>query len=367
MAVKRKVVSTRVLQTGMRLDQEIKDGTGRILIERGVLLDDFQIEYLKTRGVTAVYVAEGMPDEDELDLQIPQYTRDIIEKHKVPDRPKVKLSEEVRKQLGDGVQKLFADPAAEDFTENSVGMAEQLMDNILSDDAVAIDLGMLKVSDDYTFRHSVDVSAMAVIIAKSMGLGRDELRELAIAGLLHDVGKAKIPAEILNKPGKLTDEEFGYMKQHSLFGFKILKEKGAYSDAILKGVLQHHEKLNGRGYPMGVEGKDIHIFAKILSVADVFDALVNKRVYKQPFPKGEAMEMVMSMSQELDVEIMRHFLRSVILYPVDTIVPLSTGEMAKVIQNVPEYPMRPIVVGLNHGEIYNLSEDVSKTNVIIMQ
>lgn len=367
MAIKRKLISTRVLKSGMRIDQEIKDGTGRVLIEKGVLLDDFQIEYLKTRGVASIYVAEGMPDPDELELQIPQYTRDLIEKNKVPDRPKVKLSEGVRKQLGEGVQKLFSDPASEDFTENSVNMAEQLMDNILMDDAVAIDLGMLRVSDDYTFRHSVDVSAMSVIIGKSMGLSRDELRELAISGLLHDVGKAKIPAEILNKPGRLEENEFAYMKQHSLFGFQILKEKGTYSDAILKGVLQHHEKLNGKGYPMGVSDSQIHQFARIISVADVFDALVNKRVYKQPFPKGEALEMVISMSLELDIEVMRHFLHSVILYPVDTIVPLSTGEMAKVIQNNPDYPMRPVVVGLNHGQIYNLSEDVDKANVIILQ
>lgn len=367
MAVKRKLISTRILKNGMRIDQDIKDGTGRTLIEKGVLLDDFQIEYLKTRGVSAIYVAEGMPDPEEVELQIPQYTRDLIEKSKVPDRPKVQLSEGVRKQLGEGVQKLFADPNAENFTENSVNMAEQLMDNILSDDAVAIDLGMLRVSDDYTFRHSVDVSAMSVIIAKDMGMSRDELRELAIAGLLHDVGKAKIPAEILNKPGKLTDGEFGFMKQHSLFGFQILKEKKQYSDGILKGVLQHHEKLNSKGYPMGVSGEQIHQYAKIIAVADVFDALVNKRVYKQPFPKGEALEMVISMSQELDIDIMKHFLRSVILYPVDTIVPLSTGELAKVVQNVPEYPMRPIVVGLDHGQVYNLSEDVSKANVIILQ
>lgn len=367
MAVKRKLVPTRILKTGMRIDQEIKDGTGRTLIEKGVLLDDFQIEYLKTRGVNGVYVAEGLPDADELELQLPQYTKDLIEKHKVPDRPKVQLSESVRKQLGEGVQKLFADPLAENFTENAVGMAEQLMDNILTDDAVAIDLGMLKVSDDYTFRHSVDVSAMAVIIAKSMGLSKDELREVAIAGLLHDVGKAKIPAEILNKPGKLSEEEFGFMKQHSLFGYKLLKEKGKYSESILLGILQHHEKLNGKGYPMGVPGAQIHKYARIIAVADVFDALVNKRVYKEPFPKGQALEMVISMTQELDIDIMMHFLRSVILYPVDSIVPLSNGEMAKVVENIPNYPMRPIVVGLDHGQLYNLSEDISMANVIIVQ
>ena len=366
MAVKRKLIPTRVLTSGMRIDQEIKDGTGRVLIERGVLLDDFQIEYLKTKGVSGIYIAEGLPDEEELMSHLPQYTIDLIEAKKVPDRPKVQLSESVRKQLGVGVQKLFDNPSDEGFAESSVNMAEELMSNILKDDAVAIDLGMLKVSDDYTFRHSVDVSAMAIIIGRDCGFSTEELRELAIAGLLHDVGKAKIPAEILNKPGKLEEQEFAFMRQHSLFGFQILKEKGLYSDGILKGVLQHHEKLNGKGYPMGVNGAQIHKYARTIAVADVFDALVNKRVYKQPFPKGEAMEMVLSMTPELDIDIMKHFLRSVILYPVDSIIMLSTGEPAKVVENIPEYPMRPICVGLEKGKLYNLAEDISLANVIVL-
>lgn len=366
MAIKRKLVSTRVLSSGMRIDQNIKDGTGRVLIEKGVLLDDFQIEYLKTKGIGSIYISEGEIDPDEIELQIPQYTKDLIEKNKKPDRPKVILSDSVRKQVGEGVQKLFEDPNAGGFVESTVNIAGQLMDSVLKDDAVAIDLGMLRVSDDYTFRHSVDVSAMSIIIGKACGLTQPELEEIAIAGLLHDVGKAKIPAEILNKPGRLDEQEFEYMKQHSLFGFQILKEKGLYSDSIMRGVLQHHEKLNGKGYPLNARGDSIHKYARIIAVSDVFDALVNKRVYKNPFPKGEACEMVMSMSRELDLDVMEHFLHSVILYPVDSIVMLSTGEMAKVIENVPNYPMRPKVVGLDHGEIYDLSNDVRMTNVIIL-
>lgn len=366
MAVKRKLISTRILSTGMRIDQEIKDGMGRVLIEKGVMLDDFQIEFLKTRGISSIFIAEGMPDEDELQLQIPQYTRDLIAKNTVPDPPKVVLSESVKKQVGEGVQKLFDDPAAENFSESSVNIAGQLMDSVLKDDAVAIDLGMLRVSDDYTFRHSVDVSAMSIIIGKACNLEKEELREIAIAGLLHDVGKAKIPAEILNKPGKLEEKEFEYMKQHSIFGYQILKEKQFYSDNIMKAVLQHHEKLNGKGYPLNSSGDQICKYARIIAISDVFDALVNKRVYKQPFPKGEALEMIMSMTQELDIDIMGRFLESIILYPVGSTVLLSTGEYAKVIENVPKYPMRPTVIGLQKGAIYKLSTDVAYANVIIL-
>lgn len=115
MAVKRKLVSTRTLKEGMRIDQSVVDGTGRALIEKGAFLDDFQIEYLRTKGISSIYIAEGEADPDELELQIPQFTRDLIEKSKVPDKPKAKLSESVRKQVCEGVQNLFANPNSENF------------------------------------------------------------------------------------------------------------------------------------------------------------------------------------------------------------------------------------------------------------
>lgn len=366
MAVKRKLVSTRLLQEGMRIDQAIVDGTGRSLIEKGATLDDFQIEYLRTKGIGSIYIAEGEPDPDELDLQIPQYTRELIEKSRVPDRPKVQLSESVKKQIGAGVQQLFANPNSENFADSSVNMANELTSSILKDDAVAIDLGMLKVSDEYTFKHSVDVAAVSVVIGKAMGLPEDELRELGIAGLLHDVGKAKIPNEVLNKPGKLTDEEFALMKQHTLFGFQILKEKNKFSDGIMKGVLQHHEKLNGRGYPLGADDSNIHKYARIISVADIFDALNTKRPYKDPFPKAQTIEMIMAMTPELDIEMINAFLKTVILYPVDSYVTLSSGELAKVVENNPNYPLRPKVIGLKSGKLMDLSTDFTMANQIIL-
>lgn len=366
LAVKRKLMSTRLLHEGMKIDQSIIDGTGRALIEKGALLDDFQIEYLRTKGISCIYIAEGEVDPDELELQIPQYTRDLIEKSKVPDKPKAKLSESVKKQVCVGVQNLFANPSSENFTESSINVANQLMASVLADDAVAVDLGMLKVSDEYTFKHSVDVAAMSLVIGKNAGLSEAELKELSIAGLLHDVGKAKIPAEVLNKPGKLSDDEFALMKQHTLFGFQILKEKNSFSEGIMFGVLQHHEKMNGRGYPQRVDASKIHKYARIISVADVFDALVTQRPYKDPFTMYSATEMMMSMSEELDIDMMRVFLHTVILYPVDSIVTLCTGELAKVVENTPDYPLRPKVVGLKSGKLYDLAGDINCANLIIV-
>ncbi|MBO4980733.1 MAG: HD-GYP domain-containing protein [Lachnospiraceae bacterium] len=352
----------------MKIDQAIVDGTGRALIAKGAFLDDFQIEYLQDKGVNGVYIQEGEADPEDLEekIQIPQYTKEVIAKNRVEDRAKVKLSESVRKRVGEGIQYLYNNTEDSGFEESTRNIANELMNAIFENDAVAVDIGMLKVSDEYTFKHSVDVATMAMVIGKKCGLNEGELRELGIAGLLHDVGKSKIPNEVLNKPGKLTDEEFALMKQHSLFGFQILKEKHTFSDAIMRGVLQHHEKINGKGYPLGVGEEKIHRFAKIISVADVYDALVTERPYKSAFSKRDAVEMIMAMTMELDLDVMKSFLESVILYPVDSIVELSNGERAKVVENSTQYVLRPKVVGIRSGKVYDLAGDLSCASIIIL-
>ena len=365
MAVKRKFISTRLLKEGMKIDQSIVDSTGRSLIEKGAYLDDFHIEYLQEKGVNGVYIQEGEPDPDELEMQIPQFTKEVIEKSRVEDRAKVKLTESVRKRVSEGIQFLYSHTDDENFSEATNNVANELMKTIVDNDAVAVDISMLKVSDEYTFKHSVDVATMAMIVGKKHGLSDHAIHELGISGLLHDVGKSKIPNEVLNKAAKLTDEEFALMKQHTLFGFDILKKRNEFSEGIMLGVLQHHEKINGRGYPVGSPADKIHPYAKIISVADIYDALVTERPYKKGFPKGVAIEMIMSMTGELDFDAMKSFLSSVIVYSVDSIIQLSNGENAKVVENNPENCLRPKVVGLKTGKLYDLANDINCASLII--
>ncbi len=365
MAVKRKFVSTRTLESGMRIDQAIIDSSGRELIAKGAYLDDFQIEYLR-KNIGGIYVSEGEPDNlEEIEAALPAFTRELIRKSRVEDRAKVQFNTEVVKRVGEGIQYLFNNAHADGFADAATNIAGELVDTITKSNAVAVDLNLIKCSDEYTFKHSVDVATMAMIIGQNYGLSKEELRELATAGLLHDLGKSQIPLEVLNKPGRLTDEEFALMKQHSLFGFKILKERGTFSDGILKGVLQHHEKMNGRGYPLGSPAEQIHKYARIIAVADVYDALVTERPYKSAFPKCEALEMIMSMTGELEMDALRSFLRSVILYSVDSLVTLSNGEPAKVVENT-ENAMRPKVIGLRSGKMYDLLNDVNCASLVIV-
>ena len=364
-----KYVRTRSLQKGMIIDQSIVDRAGRILIARRTPLDEYHIASIKKMGIPGIYVREGEEDElpvdDEKKVIIPESVQKEIEKHTVSDRAKVQLSESVKARVAEGIQYLYNDTESEGFTSTSRTIAEDLMKAISDNDAIAVDISALKISDEYTFKHSVDVATMAMIVAKKHGLNDKEVYDIGISGLLHDVGKSKIPNEILNKAGKLTDDEFAMMKQHSLFGYSILKNKEDLSIPIKLGVLQHHEKMNGRGYPMSVDADKINLFARIISVADIYDALVTERPYKKPFSPRDAVEMIMSMTEELDINVMRSFLESVILYPVGTDVELSTGERARVVENNPKYVLRPKVIGLKSGKSYDLS-DISNASIVIL-
>lgn len=368
--VRRYFVATRLLKKGMRIDQSIIDGTGRILIARGTFLDDYLIQALGKLGISGVYIREG--EEDPVttptmdDEKIAPETAQKIEKLKVADRTKVQLNESVRARVAEGMSYLFSNTQSADLTEATKGIADDLMKAINDNDALAVDINILKVSDEYTFKHSVDVATMAMVIARNKGMPQQEVYDIGVAGLLHDIGKSQIPNEILNKPGKLTDEEFTIMKSHPVYGYNMLKEKKGLSDKIKLGVLQHHEKINGCGYPMGVSADKISPYARILTVVDIYDALVTERPYKKGFSPRDAVEMIMAMTAELDMDALKGFMGSIILYPVGSTVELSNGERARVVENFTEAILRPKVVGLSSGKVYNLAYDLSCASVIIL-
>ncbi len=361
--IHRKFMRTRQLQPGMRVDHPVVDRLGRILVARGAELDEYIIDSMVKMGIMSVYIQEITDDEDAPPCPAAQKN---IEKLRTDDQAKVSLSDSVRKRVSEGIQYVYNntdDPALIQTTDN---IADSLMSAIQENDAMAIDISALKTSDEYTFKHSVDVATISMIVAKKMGMPEEAIHEIGVTGLLHDVGKTKIPPEILNKPGRLSDDEFAIMQQHSVYGYRIIQNHEDLSDDVKLGVLQHHEKINGKGYPMSVPGDKINPYAKVLAVADIYDALVTERPYKAAFSQREAVEMIMSMTQELDLYAMESFLQSMILYPVDSVVELSNGERARVVKNSPYYILRPTVVGLASGKVYDLGEDLSCASIIIL-
>lgn len=348
----------------MQVDHPISDRLGRVLVARGATLDEYIIDAMLKMGVMSIYIQEFIDDDEE--EPVSPAAQKNINRLRTDDRAKVSLSASVRERVAEGIQYVYNNTSDPALVQTTANITDSLMSAIQANDAVAIDISALKTSDEYTFKHSVDVATISMIVAKKMGMPDDAIHEIGIAGLLHDVGKTRIPLKILNKPGRLDDAEFEIMRQHSVYSYRIIQNNTDLSEEVKLGVLQHHEKINGNGYPMAVPGHKISPYAKILAVADIYDALVTERPYKAAFSQREAVEMIMSMTQELDLFAMESFLQSMILYPVDSVVELSNGEKAKVVKNSPYYILRPTVVGLTSGKVYDLGEDLSCASIIIL-
>lgn len=366
--VKKSYVGVDKLEAGMRIAEHVMDGKGRKLINRGTILDNYMISSMRSRGLGGAFIGEEVSSDVKNDSSfvISRRVKKIVEEHTVQDKKKMALSSTIKVHVEDGIKKLFDDTSSKEFTDITKRVADDLMDAVINNDALAFDIDALKVSDEYTFKHSVDVASIAMVMAKNKGFSDKRIYEIGMAGLLHDLGKTKIPKEILLKPGKLTDEEFDIIKNHSLYGYRLLENKKEIPETVKVAVLQHHEKANGSGYPLQTNGDLICEYAKILTVADIFDALVTDRPYKKAFPKNEAVEMLMAMTDVLDFDSLNCFLRSVILYPVNSVVNLNNGEQAIVIKNTYTCILRPTVVGIKTGNIYDLANDLSCAGILIV-
>lgn len=201
----------------------------------------------------------------------------------------------------------------------------------------------LQAKDDYTYRHNIAVGTISHLIGKWLNLSKKDILQLSTAGLLHDVGKMRIPEKILNKTGKLTREEFELMKKHTVFGYEIIKNTVGtnYRQALV--ALQHHERMDGSGYPFGITGDKIDLFSRIVAVADVFHAMTSKRVYRDPSPFYQVLkQMENDTFGVLDAEITNLFIRKIMESLIGSHVTLTNGSEGTIVmihQNDPTHPL----------------------------
>ncbi len=244
------------------------------------------------------------------------------------------------------IKKLFRkdqnidEQGVKEIMEAAVNISEE----IIRDPYVFPQIAVLKAIDNYTYSHSVNVAIYAATLAKFLGYKDQALKDICLAGLLHDIGKMDIPREIVDKPGPLTHQEFMTMKKHVYYSYERLKNLKSINNNILAAVSQHHEKINGSGYFQNLAGVQIHDWARILAIADVYDALTTDRVYREGLLPHEGAEVVMgSVLDHLDYEKVKVFIRQMSLYPVGTKVALSTGETGCVVSHHAASPLRPII------------------------
>jgi putative nucleotidyltransferase with HDIG domain len=211
-------------------------------------------------------------------------------------------------------------------------LVEEISDSVTRNPGALISLARLKTADDYTYMHSVAVCALMIALARQLGLDETQTRSLGIAGLLHDLGKALMPMDILNKPGKLTDEEFAIIKRHSEEGHKLLLASSGVDEIALDVVLHHHEKTDGSGYPKRLKDAEISLYAKMGAVCDVYDAITSNRPYKAGWDPADSLRKMAEWADgHFDPTVFQAFVKSLGIYPIGSLIKLNSGRLGVVV------------------------------------
>lgn len=323
------------LTEGMVIGKSLYDKNHSLLLSKGSQIHEGYIQRIKDMGYQGVYI----DDEISSDIMI----QDVIN-----DEVRMKMIQTVKDICIHSAVGTNAKKSEKDLIDKKLENTKQLISNIveqlLANKDTMVNLIDLKFFDDYTYFHSVNVAVLSVVIGVGIGMEKEDLYNLGLGAVLHDMGKIFIDKDVINKPGKLTPEEYEEIKKHSEYGYKYLKETYQIPTASYVGVLHHHEKYDGTGYPTNISKESISLIGRIICIADVYDALTSNRPYRTALLPSEAMEYIMANGGLMfDVNITKIFAKKVAPFPIGTYVKLSNGYTGIVFENYEEACMRPTI------------------------
>jgi HD-GYP domain-containing protein (c-di-GMP phosphodiesterase class II) len=325
-------VSLRSIQPDRVLAQHILDERGRILLAKGMKLSPGIIERLRRMGIGSVCIEDALTDDLKGREFIEPGTRQAMLEatyHALNEMTSANYSRVVRgPRLRQKLQPLILEVIAQ--LRSLGGSGEHF--------------GTVYLSDGELYHHSVNVALFALGVAIGMGLTESQMIDLGVGALLHDIGKLRIPESILKKPGRLSVEEFEHMKLHTSYGYEILKSSGDLSSATSLVALEHHERVDGTGYPRGLQQGEIHLFGRIIGLVDVYEALTANRVYRPANLPHHALEFLLGGGgTQFDPTVVHAFVKSISVYPVGMTLVLSSGHKAVVINSPQFQTQRPVV------------------------
>lgn len=352
-----RLVNINYVEEGEVLARPIISPFGHVLLQAGITLIKGYIDRLTQIGVDVLFI------EDDQFEDVDVYTG---------------VSSQTREEAFATLQNLNHFVKEGQLTtlgsEKIQDLIEKMIDDLLSSRDILSNIVEIRDYDNYTYRHSINTTVIALLIGIAMGWSNSRLLELGMGVIMHDIGKVKVPQEILNKKGPLTEAEFAEIKKHAEYGFELLRKNQDFSLLSAHIALQHQEKWDGTGYPRGLKGTEIHEFGRVAAVADVYEALTSRRVYREAMQPHEAFEYVVSQrGTHFEPRVLDIFSKSIAVYPSGSGVKLSNGQQGNVIRQNPSFPTRPYVRMTHEGDIrllhpidYNLADNPSLMIIGVM-
>ncbi|MCY6484464.1 HD-GYP domain-containing protein [Clostridium aestuarii] len=335
MSKKTKKIGVKELVPGMILAKEVIQNNIKLLEKEMVITSNYIKKIQNLDSFMQVCVYDDEQEEEEI--------QDFISKSAI----ELKKKEQVLKTFSNKLSTVFK--SIENDTKPNMKELRELQKNILEESK---DYGIIIKSivnarevDEYFCRHSINVSILSYMLGRWMGFNERDLTLLSYSGILHDIGKVKININILNKPFELTPAEFEAMKKHTVIGYEVVKQMPYLNEAVAFGVLMHHEKVDGSGYPLKLSNDKIHIFGKIIAIADIFDAMTSNTAYRKKESPLKALELMKQEAiNKLDLNCWTVFFNNMINYYIGEMVRLNTGEIGKIIKIDPYNICKPLIM-----------------------